>query len=157
MTNYQLKIYPEECLRRISEDVTRFDINLRQTVNAMKDIMGRAVGLAAPQVGLNQNIIIMNFQKYFVLVNPVVKLYGKNLFTYPEMCLSVPGETVLIKRPDYVEVDYQDLKGNSCNIEWQYFYAQACQHELDHLQGKLIIDYKEKPEEPKDDAGTQNR
>ena len=138
-----IQIYPAECLRKVSEPVTEFNYSLRQIVNNMKDDMGKYVGIAAPQIGINKNIIVLKFMKYIVMINPVVTLYGKNLYEFEEGCLSLPGEKVKIKRPDYVAVDYQDVNGSSKSIEFEYFFSQAYQHEQDHLLGKLIIDYKE--------------
>ena len=141
----ELKLYPNDCLRAENEEVVKFDKGLREIVNDMKDIMGRSVGIAAPQIGVNKKIVVVHFNKYYVLINPKIEITGKHDFTYTEECLSLPGEKVTINRPDYVRVSFQDIKGEPQQLAFEYFFSQALQHELDHLEGKLIIDYAIEP------------
>jgi peptide deformylase len=109
----------------------------------------RGVGLAAPQVGLPLRVAVALIDKRpIVLINP--KLTGhpdERKVSIEEGCLSCPNESVRISRYEWIRVDYDDLKGNRKWLELNGINAIIIQHEMDHLDGKLIVDYKEKTNE----------
>ena len=143
----RIKIYPkdESILRAENKEVTEFNVILRKEINIMKECMDKYIGIAAPQVGINKKIIIMNFEKYYTMINPILVDYNwnENQITYPERCLSVPDTVKEIPRYSLIKVQYQTYQGEQKENSFVDLKAIAIQHELDHLSGKLIVDYKE--------------
>ena len=105
------------------------------------------IGLAAIQIGVPKRIIVMDLAKkqeeknpmYFV--NPVIKNKNQNLSTYEEGCLSVPNQFAEVDRPSTCEVEYLDYDGEKKLLKAEGLLATCIQHEMDHLQGILFIDY----------------
>ena len=105
------------------------------------------IGLAAIQIGVPKRIIVLDISKdpekkepmYFV--NPVIVSTSKNNITYEEGCLSVPGQFAEIDRPDRCHVKYLDYNGNYKELKSEGLLATCIQHEIDHLEGILFIDY----------------
>lgn len=147
----RLRIYPDPILRQIAEDVVDFDGELRELAEAMVETMGReaGIGLAAPQVGVSKRIIIALQMKDpddttaepLVLVNPTVVSSSSNLWSYEEGCLSIPGVASPVLRADTVEIEYQDLDGEAQRMTAEGMFARILQHEIDHTNGRLFIDY----------------
>lgn len=141
----RLKFYPqdEEILRAQNEPIKKFDKSLRELINTMKDIQGQWLGIAAPQIGINKRVIVLKFEKYWVMVNPEIIDADMEKISYPEQCLSCLGEEVKIPRYKSVTIEYQDMRGEIQARTFDDLKAIAIQHEIDHIQGKLIVDYKE--------------
>tara|TARA_B100000287_G_scaffold350214_1_gene338972 strand:- start:220 stop:648 length:429 start_codon:yes stop_codon:yes gene_type:complete len=107
----------------------------------------KGIGLAAIQIGIPLRIIVMdiskdeNNKKPMFFVNPVIKNKNSNFSTYEEGCLSVPNQFAEIDRPSTCEVEYLDYYGNKKKIKAEGLLATCIQHEMDHLEGILFIDY----------------
>ncbi len=132
----------DEVLRRPCEPIKKFDKTLwtllddmRQTVKAE-----RGAGLAAPQIGVNLRVVVVDVDEgYFELVNPVI-LSQKGEQTGPEGCLSVKGKQGTVTRPNKVKIEYRDRLGKKHVLTTEGFFARAVCHETDHLDGVLYID-----------------
>jgi peptide deformylase len=137
--------YPNTILRQRAEDIREIDPALRDHVEKMAGTMyaNQGVGLAAPQVGLGKRIIVINptgeKADEKVLVNPsIVERRGD--MEALEGCLSVPGVSGTVRRSSFVRVIAYDLEGNEVEITATDFLARVLQHEIDHLDGMLLID-----------------
>ncbi len=139
---YRILHYGEEPLREASQPVTEINDDVRRLVEDMFETMyeSKGVGLAAPQVGVNLRIAIIDIgEDPLVLINPqILKLSGKE--TCDEGCLSFPGLTEKVERAKKVVAEATDLDGSVYEIEAEGLLARAIQHELDHLDGVLFID-----------------
>jgi len=136
-------------LRKKAKKVTKIDRSILQLIDDMIDTMKAVsgVGLAAPQIGESLKIAVIQppEQEVIVLINPeVIKRGGERELT--EACLSVPGYYGEIKRSMWVKVKAQDRKGKEFRLRGEGLLAQALEHEIDHLNGKLYIDHLESPE-----------
>lgn len=99
------------------------------------------IGLAAPQIGLSQRVFVMRVNGHArTCFNPEVLRFSPELSDYNEGCLSFPGDQCIIKRPDWIEVRYQDASGRSIEDRLQGLEARCFQHELDHLDGITMWD-----------------
>jgi len=143
MSNLKIKAFPDPVLRLKAVRVKSVGIAEQKELNDMASAMylNSGVGLAATQVGILKQLIVIDIGEGLMkLVNPVLtKEAGSE--SGEEGCLSVPGECVLIKRAKRVAVDFLDESGLHSHIKADGLLARALQHEIDHLQGKLIIDY----------------
>ncbi|MCK6445106.1 MAG: peptide deformylase [Planctomycetes bacterium] len=143
---YRLTLYPEPVLRKVAANVPAFDDDLRLTVRAMFDLMyaSNGVGLAAPQVGLEKRILVLNAtgkpEDELALVNvTIVERTGENTLA-EEGCLSFPGIYAEIKRPERCRVKAFSPDGTPIEREFDGFVARIIQHEYDHLEGVLLVD-----------------
>ena len=140
---------PNEFLRKKSLPVDRVDGDLQKLMNDMLETMYAApgIGLAAIQVGVPKRVIVLDLSKkdepknpmYFV--NPEIITKSENNSTYEEGCLSVPGQFAEIARPDKCHVKYLDYFGKPQELLAKEMLATCIQHEMDHLEGILFIDY----------------
>jgi peptide deformylase len=138
----------DRVLRQSAKRVSKIDDELRQTVIQMLQTMYTAdgVGLAAPQVGLNKQLIVIDSEPEnpavppLILVNPEIKQQGKVLAKDQEGCLSVPGVYMDVERPEVVEISYKDENGRPCHLKADGFLARIIQHEMDHLHGVMFVD-----------------
>ena len=139
---------PNEILRQVSKPVQSVGNEERKLMDDMLETMYAAngIGLAAIQIGIPKRIIVMDISKngeknpmYFV--NPIIKNKDKDKTTYEEGCLSVPDYFAEVDRPKYCEVEYLDYNGESKVLEADGLLATCIQHEMDHLEGILFIDY----------------
>ena len=139
--------YPEPLLKQKSEPVLEFNGELKQLADDMVETMYAApgVGLAAPQVGVLQRLIILDCSgseeedDLIVAVNPEI-IAGSGDSLEEEGCLSVPGYYANVKRHAIVTMRYQDVEGNQHEREADGLLAIGMQHELDHLEGTLFVD-----------------
>ena len=137
--------FPNPRLRNKSVDVEEHE-NMRGVVNNMVETMytHQGVGLAAPQIGIRKNLIIFDpsddMSKLTAMVNPIIKAKDGEVYTNEE-CLSVPNMKARIKRSKNIKVKYKDLDGDTITKDFSGFESICIQHEMDHLKGKLIIDY----------------
>ena len=140
---------PNKLLRQISKPVEKVGDEERALMDDMLDTMYDApgIGLAAVQIGVPKRIIVMDISRdqdkkeprYFV--NPVIKNRNKEKARYEEGCLSVPDQFAEIERPNTCEVEYLDYDGNKQLLKANGLLATCIQHEMDHLEGILFIDY----------------
>ena len=139
---------PNEILRQVSKPVQTVGNEERKLMDDMLATMYAAngIGLAAIQIGIPKRIIVMDISKdgeknpmYFV--NPIIKNKDKEKTTYEEGCLSVPDYFAEVDRPKYWEVEYLDYNGENKILEADGLLATCIQHEMDHLEGILFIDY----------------
>ncbi len=142
-----IKTYPEEVLKGKTEPVTTFDNQLHKLIDDMIETMYAApgVGLAANQVGISKQLIVIDASardettSLIVLVNPEI-VCAEGSEDSEEGCLSLPEYTTVIKRSKMVKVKGLDREGDPLEIESDGFLAKVLQHELDHLNGMLLID-----------------
>ena len=140
---------PNKLLRQISKPVERVGKEEQQLMDDMLETMYAAngIGLAAIQIGIPKRIIVMDISKdenkkeprYFV--NPVVQNKDKIKSIYEEGCLSVPNQFAEIERPKNCDIEYLDYNGNKQILKAEGLLATCIQHEMDHLEGILFIDY----------------
>ena len=137
--------FPNPQLRNESFDVGAHE-DVRGVVKNMADTMytHHGVGLAAPQVGIQKNLIIFDpsddMSNLTTMVNPKIKAKDGEVFT-DEACLSFPNMRAKIKRSKNIKVRYRDLDGDTITKDFSGLKSVCIQHEIDHLKGKLIIDY----------------
>lgn len=139
----KIRKYPDPVLKKISEPVTVFDEALADFVKVLFSSMRvhDGVGLAAPQVGVLKKIAVVEYDgKSYVLINPKV-IDQKGIQEGEEGCLSFPGIYANVVRPQWVKIETHDLNGNIQTYEGEGYTARAFLHEMDHLSGKLFIDY----------------
>ena len=148
MTIRKILTEPDPFLRQKSHDVDRVDDETRNLIDDMLDTMYAApgIGLAAIQVGIPKKIIVIDISKEegktpLCFINPKIILKSNNNSTYEEGCLSVPGQFAEIDRPDKCHIDYLDYNGTSQKLKAEGLLATCIQHEMDHLEGILFIDY----------------
>ena len=142
-------IEPNKLLRQISKTVEKVGDEERKLMDDMLDTMYDApgIGLAAIQIGVPKRIIVMDISRdknkkepmYFV--NPVIKNRNEEKAKYEEGCLSVPDQFAEIERPNTCEVEYLDYNGKKQILKATGLLATCIQHEMDHLEGILFIDY----------------
>ena len=140
---------PNKLLRQVSKSVDKVGDNERKLMDDMLDSMYEApgIGLAAIQIGVPKRIIVMDIgrdenkkePRYFV--NPVIKNKNEEKAKYEEGCLSVPDQFAEIERPSTCEVEYLDYYGKKQLLKAEGLLATCIQHEIDHLEGILFIDY----------------
>ena len=139
----QILKYPNPILKKKSEEVTVFDDDLAKFVKDLYAAMRAhdGVGLAAPQVGVLKKIAVVEYDgKSYVLINPRV-VDQKGIQEGEEGCLSFPGIYAHVTRPEWVKIAAQDEKGELHEHEATGYTARAFLHEMDHLTGKLFVDY----------------
>lgn len=147
----EILIWPDKRLAQVSEPVKAIDDEIRTLVNDMLETMYAAdgVGLAAPQVGVLKRVVVVDVngrdgqpsgEPPLVLINPVVKDKEGEL-VWEEGCLSVPGEVGNVTRAAKCSVEFMDLDGNMKRVSGEGLASVAFQHETDHLDGKLFVDY----------------
>ncbi|MBE0479189.1 peptide deformylase [Candidatus Aerophobetes bacterium] len=151
MPVYNIKKYPDPFLRRKAFRVGKITIEERKILAQMVETMYFAdgIGLAGPQVGIDRQFVVVDVGEGLIkLVNPkIVFREGESLME--EGCLSVPGVFLNIKRAEKILVEGWDEKENNVQIAAEGLLAHVLQHEIDHLEGILIIDKAEKKEKKK--------
>ena len=160
----KIRIYGDPCLRVKSKPVKEVGAVERMLIAAMFETVNayKGVGLAAPQVGINEQIFVVNTGKEsFAVINPkIFKSAGSQVMqegclsvpsqeVVEEGCLSIPHVLVDVKRPKTVWVEFTDAENRHVQAQLSGLVARVFQHEYDHLQGKLILDYLSIPERKK--------
>ena len=147
MSILEIVKYGDPRLRKVCETVSDFSV-LPDIVANMYDSMYEAegIGLAANQIGIELNLFIIDITHLEEVNKPAEFINGKIVdsrgeTTFSEGCLSVPGVEFEIKRPEFITLQYQKLDGSKHEQEYSGLYARAIQHEMDHLNGKLIVDH----------------
>jgi len=149
MTKLKLYEYPHPILKKKAEPVAKVDDELRKFLDDMLETMyeSNGCGLAAPQVGVSQRIVVIDIAHEdeepapMYLVNPEIIWKSDETKVCEEGCLSVPGQRAEVERPAAVKIKYLDYDGKEQILEADDFLAVAAQHELDHLDGVLYIDH----------------
>ncbi|MDD6144412.1 MAG: peptide deformylase [bacterium] len=132
----------DDKLRKQCKPVEKFDMRLRVLLKDMADTMYKAngVGLAAPQVGILRRVVVVDVGDGLIeMVNPEI-IHTEGEQTGAEGCLSVPGRSGVVTRPNIVTVRYQDRDGVEYEATAEEFLARAFCHEIDHLDGTLYVD-----------------
>ena len=140
---------PDPILRKPAKPVERVDSDLERLAQDMLATMYDApgIGLAAPQIGVSRRLIVMDPAKDeepktpIVMVNPEILERSETLRLHEEGCLSIPDFTAEIERPAVTRVAYIDLQGERQEAELEGIWSTLVQHEIDHLNGVLFIDY----------------
>ena len=139
--------FPDHRLRTVAKAVTQFDASLLKLVGDMTDTMYEAdgVGLAATQVDVHKRVVVIDVSEErnapMVFVNPEITVLDQCTREVKEGCLSVPGFYEPVTRPEHVLVRAQDQHGNAIELQPDGLLAVCIQHEMDHLNGKLFVDY----------------
>jgi len=149
MTIKTILTEPNKLLRQVSLPVEKVRKEERILMDDMLETMyeAKGIGLAAIQVGIPKRIIVMDIgnrdkeKEPMYFVNPIIKNKNSNHSTYEEGCLSVPDQFAEIDRPSTCEVEYLDYNGNKKILKASGLLATCIQHEMDHLEGILFIDY----------------
>lgn len=135
-------------LRTPAKRIAKVDESIRELARDMLRSMysARGIGLAAPQVGVHKQLLVidLDFEEAatppMVLINPEITAFGSSLNTYEEGCLSIPKVYLDVVRPSTVEVSFRDEQGRPRRIKADGLLARCIQHEMDHLQGVLFVD-----------------
>jgi len=149
MVKRKIIIEPDPILRIKSENLDKVDNALRKLMDDMLETMYAApgIGLAAVQIGILKRLIVIDISKGeekknpLFLINPKIKYKSEKTSIYEEGCLSLPGHFAEIERPAECHVDYLDYNGKEKSIKADGLLATCVQHEIDHLDGVLFIDY----------------
>lgn len=144
----QVHTLGDRVLRQPAKRISKVNDEIRQTIVEMLQTMysNDGIGLAAPQVGINKQLLVIDLELKdenkppLVMINPEVKSAGGDLITSEEGCLSVPEVFLDVIRPDKVEVVYRDEEGRPQRIVADGLLARVIQHEMDHLNGVLFVD-----------------
>ncbi len=151
----------DEKLRKQCKPVEKFDLRLRLLLKDMADTMYKAngVGLAAPQVGILKRIVVVDIGDGLIeMINPEI-IHTEGEQTGPEGCLSVPGRSGVVTRPNIVTVRFLDRNGEEYEATAEGFLARAFCHELDHLDGTLYVDKMDReifPDDPEYGADAED-
>lgn len=141
---YEIKTYGEDCLVKKSVDVEKVTDEILEILENMVETMHEAngVGLAAPQVGINKKMFVIDIGDGVVrkIINPEILEYSDEVTETDEGCLSVPGIYKKVKRAYKINVRYMNVEGEVVEEEMTGFLAKAFQHEFDHLSGTLFIE-----------------
>ena len=140
---------PNEVLKKISDPIENVGESEKKLVNDLFETMynSNGIGLAAVQVGILKRIVVIDVstkeenKNPLCFINPVIKKISDETSVYEEGCLSIPDTFIEIERPKICEVEYIDINGKSQNIKCDGLLSTCLQHEINHLDGKLIIDH----------------
>ena len=140
---------PNETLKKISEPVEKVGVNEKKLINDLFETMyqSKGIGLAAVQVGILKRILVIDVSNKdkkknpMSLINPIIKNLSNETSIYEEGCLSIPDTFIEIERPKICEVEYIDINGKKKSLKCDGLLSICIQHEINHLDGKLIIDH----------------
>ena len=149
MSKRKIVIEPDPILRKKSERLEKVDNNIKKLMDDMLETMYAApwIGLAAVQTGILKRLVVIDISKDDVkknplfLINPEIIFKSKNTSSYEEGCLSLPGQFAEIERPAECHINYIDYNGKEKKLKADGLLATCIQHEIDHLNGILFIDY----------------
>ena len=149
MTLRNIVIEPDPILRKKSSKLENVDDNTRKLLDDMLQTMYKApgIGLAAVQIGVLKRLIVIDISKReeekkpIFLINPEIKFKSKKTSLYEEGCLSLPGYFAEIERPSECSIEYVDYYGKKKELKAEGLLSTCIQHEIDHLNGVLFIDY----------------
>jgi peptide deformylase len=151
MSIRQIKTFPDECLRKKARPVSKINQDIKTLIDDMIETMRDApgVGLAAPQVGVSERVVVIEFgdeedenipKQLYALINPEVLSKSDEIVNGVEGCLSLPGLVGEVERSESVVVRAMNQHGDKVKIRAEGWLARVFQHEIDHLDGVLYID-----------------
>ena len=140
---------PDETLKKISKPVEKVGENEKKLIKDLFETMynSNGIGLAAVQVGILRRILVIDVsnkdekKEPLSFINPIIKKVSNDTSIYEEGCLSIPDTFIEIERPKICEVEYIDINGKMKNLKCDGLLSTCLQHEINHLDGKLIIDH----------------
>lgn len=147
MAKLEILEFPDPRLRKVAEAVTEVTDKHRALIEDMFETMYEApgVGLAATQINVHERIVVIDVSEDqsepLVLINPEVEVLDAEIHKYDEGCLSVPGFYETVQRPRKIRLKALDRNGEAYALEAEGLLAVCIQHEIDHLDGKLFVDY----------------
>ena len=149
MTIKPIITVPNEVLKKISDPIENVGESEKKLINDLFETMynSNGIGLAAVQVGILKRILVIDVstkeekKNPLCFINPVIKKISEETSVYEEGCLSIPDTFIEIERPKICEVEFIDLDGKLKNIKCDGLLSTCLQHEINHLDGKLIIDH----------------
>ena len=147
MAILQILEFPDPRLRKIAVPVSVFDARLEVLIADMLETMyaAQGIGLAATQVNIHKRLMVLdvseNKDSPQVFINPGFEVINEELFDYDEGCLSVPGYYETVSRPQTIRARAQDCQGEEFELTADGILSVCVQHEIDHLNGKLFVDY----------------
>ena len=148
MALLKILIFPDPRLRTVAKTVELVDDSIKKLSQDMLETMyqGSGIGLAATQVNVHKRVIVLDISESkdepLILINPeIIKIIDPNKKIFSEGCLSVPGFYEELKRPSSVEISYLDIDGKRNLLLANDLLAVVIQHEMDHLDGKMMVDF----------------
>ena len=140
---------PDETLKKISDPVEKVGVNEKKLINDLFETMylSKGIGLAAVQVGILKRVLVIDIstrdekKEPLSFINPIIKKISDETSIYEEGCLSIPDTFIEIERPKICEVEFIDINGKIKNLKCDGLLSTCLQHEINHLDGKLIIDH----------------
>ena len=147
MAVLKILIFPDQRLRTVAKDVHDINDEVKALCNDLLETMygGNGIGLSATQVNIHKRILVVDVSEEkdspIIFVNPSVEILGQEEKTYGEGCLSVPGFFEDVSRPAKIKITAQNLDGEKFSMEAEGLLAVAVQHEMDHLDGKIFVDF----------------
>jgi len=147
MSKLDILTFPDPRLRKKAQPIERFDENLKDMAKKMLHTMyaDKGIGLAATQVNYHERLIVIdvseNQDEPIYIVNPSYEVLDSSPESSKEGCLSIPTFQQEVLRAKKIELSYQDLDGNPHKLTAEGLFGYCIQHEIDHLNGKLIVDY----------------
>ena len=140
---------PDEMLKKISEPIENIGVDEKKLINDLLETMyaSKGIGLAAVQVGILKRILVIDVSSKdekknpLSFINPVIRSVSDEMSVYEEGCLSIPDTFIEIERPKICEVEYIDINGKKNFLNCDGLLSTCIQHEINHLDGKLIIDH----------------
>lgn len=163
MAILSILVAPNPLLRRKASPVLGVDSHVQKLLKDLEETMiaEDGIGLAAPQVGISKRVLVMNVPAnigvhgqeiesiegiesnsgVYRIINPEIIWASEKLATCQEGCLSIPGQFAPVMRPESIRVRYLDENGHQCETLFSHLQAACVQHEIDHLDGKLFVDY----------------
>ena len=149
MSTKDIITVPDETLKKVSEPIEKVGVNEKKLIKDLFETMynSKGIGLAAVQVGILKRILVIDVSSKdqertpLSFINPTIKKISSETSIYEECCLSIPDTFIEIERPKICEVEYIDINGKIKNLKCDGLLSTCLQHEINHLDGKLIIDH----------------
>ena len=147
MAVLKILIFPDQRLRTVAKEVLVIDDEIKELVSNLLETMyeGNGIGLSATQVNIHKRILVVDVSDErdspLILINPKIKVLDKEEKIYSEGCLSVPGFFEEVSRPSEINITALNLEGERFTIQAADLLAVAVQHEMDHLDGKIFVDF----------------
>ena len=149
MAKKKIITVPDDFLRKVSDPIEKIGVSEKKLIKNLFDTMyfANGIGLAAIQIGIPKRIVVIDVSKDInkrepiCLINPVIKKFSKETSIYEEGCLSIPDTFIEIERPKSIWLEYIDEHENIKNVKFDGLLSTCAQHEIQHCDGKLIIDF----------------
>ncbi len=140
---------PDQTLKKVSEPIEKVGVNEKKLIKDLFETMynSNGIGLAAVQVGILKRVLVVDVSSKeeeknpICFINPIIRKISDKMSVYEEGCLSIPETFIEIERPKICEIDYVDINGKTKTRKFDGLLSTCIQHEINHLDGKLIIDH----------------